>query len=72
MAPTVPMTALERVEAVGRIELVARRALGDGGIGVIGNTMSAVTFLPHCRIQTGDIALFAPCFRSSSKRRLPV
>ena len=44
--PTVPLTALERVEAVSRVEMVARRALGDGGTGVIGNTMSAVTFLP--------------------------
>lgn len=41
-----PLTVLERVEAVGRIDKVARRALGEGGIGVIGNTMSAVTFLP--------------------------
>ncbi|MGV3482835.1 MAG: efflux RND transporter permease subunit [Planctomycetaceae bacterium] len=41
-----PLTVLERVEAVGRIDTVARRALGEGGTGVIGKTMSAVTFLP--------------------------
>jgi uncharacterized protein len=41
-----PLTVLERVEAVGYIDTVARRALGEDGIGVIGTTMSAVTFLP--------------------------
>lgn len=41
-----PLSVLERVEAVDRIDKVARRALGEGGTGVIGKTMSAVTFLP--------------------------
>ncbi len=43
---TFPLSILERVEAVGRIDTVARRALGEAGSGVIGKTMSAVTFLP--------------------------
>ena len=37
---------LERIEAVGRIDTIVRRALGETGTGVIGKTMSAVTFLP--------------------------
>lgn len=41
-----PLTILERVEAVDRVDTVVRRALGETGTGVIGKTMSAVTFLP--------------------------
>ncbi len=41
-----PLTLLERIEAVGRIDTVVRRALGESGTGVIGKSMSAVTFLP--------------------------
>ncbi|MGV3483657.1 MAG: efflux RND transporter permease subunit, partial [Planctomycetaceae bacterium] len=41
-----PLTLLERVEAVNRIDTVVRRALGESGTEVIGKTMSAVTFLP--------------------------
>ncbi len=41
-----PLSLLERVEAVNRIDTVVRRALGETGTGVIGKTMSAVTFLP--------------------------
>ena len=43
---THPLRLLERIEAVGRIDTVVRRALGETGTGVIGKTMSAVTFLP--------------------------
>ena len=46
VANVFPLSILERVEAVGRIDTVARRALGEAGSGVIGKTMSAVTFLP--------------------------
>ncbi len=70
MAPTVPLTALERVEAVGRIELVARRALGDGGIGVIGNTMSAVTFLPPLPDSTGGYSPVRTMFQKQLKSAL--
>jgi len=41
-----PLRLLERVEAVERIDTVVRRTLGETGTGVIGKTMSAITFLP--------------------------
>jgi predicted RND superfamily exporter protein len=41
-----PLNVLERVEAIGRIDTVVRRSLGEVGTGVIGKTMSATTFLP--------------------------
>lgn len=41
-----PLRLLERVEAVGRIDTVVRRVLGEAGTDVIGKTMSTVTFLP--------------------------
>jgi len=40
------LNMLERVEAVSRIEKVVRRSLGETGLGVVGQTMSASTFLP--------------------------
>lgn len=41
-----PLTLLERAEAVGRFDIAVRRTLGESGTGVVGRTMSAVTFLP--------------------------
>jgi len=41
-----PLSLLERVEAVGRFDTAVRRTLGESGTGVVGRTMSAVTFLP--------------------------
>ena len=40
------LSLLERVEAVSRIEKVVRRTLGETGQGVVGQSMSADTFLP--------------------------
>lgn len=41
-----PLSLLERAEAVGRFDTAVRRTLGESGTGVVGRTMSAVTFLP--------------------------
>lgn len=41
-----PLTLLQRAEAVDLIDTAVRRTLGESGTGVIGRTMSAVTFLP--------------------------
>lgn len=41
-----PLTLLQRAEAVGRVDTAVRRTLGEAGTGVVGRTMSAVTFLP--------------------------
>lgn len=41
-----PLTLLQRAEAVDLIDTAVRRTLGESGTGVIGKTMSAVTFLP--------------------------
>ncbi|HBJ37685.1 MAG TPA: hypothetical protein DDZ51_23595 [Planctomycetaceae bacterium] len=41
-----PLSLLERAEAVGRFDVAVRRTLGESGTGVVGRTMSAVTFLP--------------------------
>ena len=40
------LTVLERVEAVSRINQVVRDTLGEPGMGVVGQAMSADTFLP--------------------------
>lgn len=44
--PDYPLTLLQRAEAVGRFDAAVRRTLGESGTGVVGRTMSAVTFLP--------------------------
>ncbi len=41
-----PLTLLGRLEAIGRLDAAVRRTLGESGTGVVGRTMSAVTFLP--------------------------
>jgi hypothetical protein len=41
-----PLEMLERVEAVSRIGKVVRRTLGEPGLDIVGQTMSAETFLP--------------------------
>ncbi len=66
-----PLTVLERVEAVGRIDQVARRALGDGGIGVIGNTMSAVTFLPPLPEPSAGYSPVRALFQNNLRDSLP-
>jgi len=43
---TYPLSLLQRAEAVGRFDTAVRRTLGESGTGVVGRTMSAVTFLP--------------------------
>ncbi|TVP99886.1 MAG: hypothetical protein EA381_09085 [Planctomycetaceae bacterium] len=40
------LTTLQRAEAIGRIDTAVRRTLGESGTGVIGRTMSAITFMP--------------------------
>ncbi len=46
VAVATSLSMLERVEAVSRIEKVVRRTLGETGLGVVGQSMSADTFLP--------------------------
>ena len=46
VAVATSLSMLERVEAVSRIEKVVRRTLGENGLGVVGQSMSADTFLP--------------------------
>lgn len=41
-----PLSTLQRAEAVSRIDTAVRRTLGESGTGVIGRTMSAITFMP--------------------------
>ncbi|XZE56264.1 efflux RND transporter permease subunit [Planctomycetaceae bacterium SH139] len=41
-----PLTLLERLEAVGRIERTLQRAFGEQGLQVTGNTMSASSMAP--------------------------
>jgi len=41
-----PLSLLQRAEAVERFDTAVRRTLGESGTGVVGRTMSAVTFLP--------------------------
>ncbi|TWU24385.1 MMPL family protein [Novipirellula galeiformis] len=43
---TQPLTILERAEMVARVSEVVRRTLGETGMDVVGQTMSADTFLP--------------------------
>jgi hypothetical protein len=45
-APAHRLNVLQRAQAVARIDTAVQRTLGDGGTGVIGQTMSAATFLP--------------------------
>lgn len=40
------LTVLERIEAVARINRVVRNTLGEPGMGIVGQAMSADTFLP--------------------------
>lgn len=40
------LSLIERVEAVSRVRTVVHRALGERGMGVVGEAMSADTFLP--------------------------
>lgn len=41
-----PLTLLGRLEAINHLDTAVRRTLGESGTGVVGRTMSAVTFLP--------------------------
>lgn len=41
-----PLPLLRRAEAIGMIDTAVRRTLGESGTGVVGRTMSAVTFMP--------------------------
>ena len=41
-----PLSALERVEAVSRVQTVVEQAFGEAGLDVVGRAMSAATFLP--------------------------
>jgi uncharacterized protein len=45
-APLHRLNLLQRAEAVDRIDTAVQRTLGDAGTGVVGQTMSAATFLP--------------------------
>ncbi len=65
-----PLSVLERVEAVNRIDKVAKRTLGDGGIGVIGNTMSAVTFLPPLPEPSSGYSAVRALFQNNLKTSL--
>ncbi len=66
-----PLTVLGRVEAVDRIDKVARRALGEGGTGVIGKTMSAVTFLPPMPEASSGYNVVRSRFQNALKESLP-
>ncbi len=42
-----PLNMLERMEAVSRVATVVRRTLGEPGRGIVGQSISAETFLPQ-------------------------
>ena len=66
-----PLNVLERVEAVGRIDTVARRTLGEGGIEVIGTTISAVTFLPPLPEPSAGYSLVRARYQDELQASLP-
>lgn len=53
------LSFLERLEIVDRIQAVLDEEFGDGGQGVLGTTMSAVTFAPPLPPKSGGTLAFA-------------
>ncbi|GAA5506844.1 efflux RND transporter permease subunit [Novipirellula caenicola] len=64
-----PLNMLERAEMVTRVSQVVRRTLGETGMDVVGQTMSASTFMPPLPPPSKSSGLSISALRRSTAKR---